>query len=101
MYDFVIGSNVTTPSLNVIAIFMGIGQILLPQRNISRFLFIGFVLFCLIMRTAYQGKYFEFLTTDVRRRPVSQIAELKEKKFTLFMETGPMFDVSEMDALKG
>ena len=82
MYDLVIGSNVTTPTLNVVAIFMGTGQILLPQRNVTRFMFMVFILFCLIMRTAYQGKYFEFLTTDMRRKPIQTIDELKDKNFT-------------------
>ena len=85
MYEFVIGTNVTTPSLNVIAIFMGIGQIMLPERNVSRFMFMNFVLFSLIMRTAYQGKYFEFLTSDMRKKPVETIEELKDKNFTLIM----------------
>ena len=101
MYEFIIGSNVTTPALNVIGIFMGIGQILLPQRNISRFLFMVFVLFCLIMRTAYQGKYFEFITTNVRKSPVKEIAELKERNFTLFTERHTVYNVTEIDALKG
>ena len=101
MYEFVIGSNITTPALNVIAIFMGIGQILLPRRNISRFLFKIFVLFCLIMRTAYQGKYFKFITTDVRRRPITEIAELKTRNFTIFTEFTVIYNVTRIDALKG
>ena len=86
VYDLVIGTNVTTPNLNVIAIFMGIGQIMLPERNVTRFLFINFVLFSLIMRTAYQGKYFEFLTSDMRRKPMQTIEELKENDFTLIFD---------------
>ena len=85
LYGLVIGYNVATPSLNVIAIFMGIGQILLPQRNVTRFLFINFVLFSLIIRTAYQGKYFEFLTSDMRRKPIQTIEELKDKNFTVII----------------
>ena len=88
IYEFVIGTNVATPALNVIAILMGIGQMLLPSRNIPRFLFINFVIFCLIMRTAYQGKYFEFITGDMRRRPVSSVEELKERNFTVYIEHG-------------
>ena len=87
MYELVIGSNVTTPSLNVIAIFMGIGQILLPQRNTTRFFFINFILFSLIMRTAYQGKYFEFLTSDMRKKPVQTIKELKENGFSVVVNS--------------
>ena len=85
LYDLVIGYNVATPSLNVIAIFMGIGQILLPQRIVTRFLFINFVLFSLIMRTAYQGKYFEFLTSDMRRKPIQTLQELKDNNFTVIV----------------
>ena len=84
--EFVIGSNVSTPTLNVIAIFMGIGQILLPQRNVSRFFFMVFILFSLIMRTAYQGKYFEFLTSDMRRKPIQTIEELKDRNFTAIVD---------------
>ena len=86
MYDLIIGSNVTTPSLKVIAIFIEIGQILLLQRNVSRFRFMAFILFSLIMRTAYQGKYFKFLTTDMRRKPIQTIEELEEKNFTAIVD---------------
>ena len=85
IYEFVIGTNVMTPELNVFAILMGIGQILLPQRNIPRFLFINFVIFCLIMRTAYQGKYFEFMTGDMRRKPVASVEELAENNFKVYV----------------
>ena len=81
MYVFIIGSTMTTPSLNVIAIFMGIGQTLLPQKTVSRFMLMCFILFSLIIRTAYQGKYFEFLTSDMSRKPMQTIKELKDKDF--------------------
>ena len=85
MYEFVVGSNVTTPTLNVVAIFMGIGQILLPRRNVARFLFMCFVLFCLIMRTAYQGMYFEFLTSDKTKKPIASIEEMEDKNITVYI----------------
>ena len=37
------------------------------------------------MRTAYQGKYFEFMTGDMRRKPVASIEELAEKNFTVYV----------------
>ena len=102
MYDLIIGSNVSTPTLNVIAIFMGIGQILLPQRNVSRFMFMVFILFSLIMRTAYQGKYFEFLTSDMRRNPIQTIEELKDKNFTAVVECVHCLDfLCDTDLLAG
>ena len=102
LHEFIIGSNMTTPTLNVVAIFMGIGQIVLPQRNVSRFFFMVFILFSLIMRTAYQGKYFEFLTSDMRRKPIQTIEELKEKNFTAIVDITRCLDFDcESDLLAG
>ena len=94
MYEFIVGSNVMTPTLNVVAIFMGIGQLFLPHRNIARMLFMVFVLFSLIMRTAYQGKYFEFITSDVRKKPISTVAELAAKNLTVFV---PHVKIDELE----
>ena len=85
-HEFVIGSNVTTPLLNIVAIFMGIGQGVLPRRNVSRILAICFILFSLIMRTAYQGKYFEFITSHLIKRPVATLEEAFEKNFTFYTD---------------
>ena len=103
IYEFVIGSNVSAPSLNVVAIFMGIGQILLPSRDMPRFMFINFVLFCLIMRTAYQGKYFEFLTSDMRKKTISTVEELRERNFTIFIteEVKSYSKIVDLDILNG
>ena len=101
VYEFVIGSNIETPGLNVVAILMGIGQMSLPKRNMSRFMFINFVIFCLIMRTAYQGKYFEFLTSDMRKKPIETIEELKDKNFTVIMEIFQFKFLEKLDILEG
>lgn len=83
---FVFGENVSTPGLNIYAVFMGIGQQTLPFRTIARILLMNLVVFSLIMRTAYQGKFFEFLTTDPHKRSLSSIEDIIEKKFPLYTE---------------
>jgi hypothetical protein len=42
-------------------ITIGGGLIRLPGRNYARYHLMVYVLFCLIMRTGYQGKQFEFM----------------------------------------
>jgi hypothetical protein len=54
--DLVYGKNVNMPSFNVIGTFFGIGQTKLPDNNFGRIILMAFILFCLIFRTAYQGK---------------------------------------------
>jgi hypothetical protein len=55
--DFFYGQNVTSPAFNVVSIFFGIGQIKLPSGNFARITLMTFIYFCLIIRTAYQGKF--------------------------------------------
>lgn len=58
---FVFGKNVSTPSLNVAVIFSGSSLTTLPTKNFSRFLVISFVIYSLIIRTAWQSKMYELM----------------------------------------
>ncbi|CAG9810964.1 unnamed protein product [Chironomus riparius] len=80
----VFGENVKTPSLNVFSTFFGIPQIKLPKSYIPRFILILFVFMCLIFRTCYQSKFFEFLTSEPRRDPPKTVQELYDKNYTMY-----------------
>jgi hypothetical protein len=51
------GDRVQHPGFNLIGTFFGIGQCREPTENSARILLMFFILFCLVMRTAYQGKF--------------------------------------------
>jgi hypothetical protein len=59
--DFVFGRRVTSPAFNVLIAFFGQSQNILPRRNFARYLLILFIMFCLIIRTGYQGVQFELI----------------------------------------
>lgn len=82
--DFVFGQNVSTPIINLVQAFFGVSQNRLPGRNFARYLLTMFLLFCLIMRTAYQGKMFEFLQKDMRKPEVASVEEMIANNFTFF-----------------
>jgi ribosomal 50S subunit-associated protein YjgA (DUF615 family) len=42
-----------------------------------------YIMMCLILRTAYQGKQFEFIGKEMRRPDPKTIDELIQKQFTL------------------
>lgn len=84
--DFIIGRNVETPHLNVLMGIFGISQITVPSRNFARYLVIVFIIYCMIIRTAWQGKMFEFMQKDMRRPEVKSVEEIIEKRFTIFLE---------------
>lgn len=82
--NFVIGRNITTPALNVLRAFFGVSQIVCPSRNFARYLLMMFILFSLVVRTAYQGKMFEFLQKEMRKPTVTSIDEMIEQDFTFY-----------------
>lgn len=63
---FVFGRNNNDAILNLTQVFFGIGLIKVSGRNFARYLFMVFTLYCLIIRSAYQGKMFEFITGNLR-----------------------------------
>jgi hypothetical protein len=56
--NLVYGEQVKSPSLNVAAHFFGLGQLVLPSRSFARFIVISFIIYSLIIRTAWPGKSF-------------------------------------------
>lgn len=61
--EFVFGRNVKSPVFNMVIAFFGQEQKLLPGRNFARYLLMMFVLFCLVIRTAYQSVQFDIMLT--------------------------------------
>jgi hypothetical protein len=82
--NLIYGQNIETPIWNVISIFFGISQTKLPNKNFSRFILIIFIYFCLIFRTCFQSKFFEFMTSEPRLPPPKNIEELIERNYTTY-----------------
>lgn len=43
----------------------------------------SFIMYCLIVRTAYQGKMYEFLTDDIRKPTVKTVKEMLDGKIPI------------------
>lgn len=82
--DMFYGKNVNTPVFNVVGTFFGISQTKLPDANFPRILLMTFILYCLVLRTAYQGVLFEYVATDMRRPYPTTIDELYEKNYIIY-----------------
>lgn len=73
---------------------------ILPGRNFARFLIMAFMLFCLVMRTAYQGKQFKFIQQDMRKANVRTMSELRERNYSLMIFKGYKVHYENMDFFK-
>lgn len=80
--NFVFGTNIKTPTLNLAEIFLTGGQLKVPGRNFARFHFVLFSIWCLIIRTCYQSELFKHLQADERKQEAKSIAELIAMNFS-------------------
>ena len=86
--NLVYGHRVETPLLNKVSIFFGISQARLPDKKFSRFILMIFVLFCLIFRTCFQSKLFEFMTSEPRKQPPKTIQDLMDRNYKVYSLRG-------------
>jgi hypothetical protein len=85
--NLVFGDNVTTPSLNVLAAFFGLSQIVMPKRNFARFLVMAFILLSFMIRNLYQGAMCDFLQRDMRGpEQIQSVEDVNNKDFQLFFD---------------
>jgi len=84
--SFVIGRDVSAPTMNLLAAFFGLGQTRLPARNFARFLLMLYILWCLIIRTGYQGVLYDLLKGDGRRAQNMQLDDFITRNATFHVD---------------
>lgn len=97
---FVFGRNVKTPSLNIAAHFFGTSQHILPGRNFARFMTTMFILYSLIIRTAWQGKMFEFMQKNMTKPGVQSIEEMIVQNFTFYVRENHIYHFDNTEITK-
>ncbi|KAG5669302.1 hypothetical protein PVAND_017190 [Polypedilum vanderplanki] len=83
--NVVFGLNVNNPAFNALGIFFGIGQTQVPHENFSRIILLLFIWFCLIFRTCWQSKMFEFMTTDMRKASPNSFDDIEKMQYKILV----------------
>lgn len=83
--NFVFGDDVKYPILNMFIGFIGGTQHLLPKRNFARFLLIMLLIYSLVIRTLYQGSYYQLLQSNKHQKEVQSIDEMISKDFKFYV----------------
>lgn len=83
--NFVLGSNNKHPFLNVLSVLLGVSLHRTPNRNFARTLLCMFMLFCLVIRSSYQGALFEILKADNRENMVDTLDEMLAQNFDFYL----------------
>lgn len=82
---FIFGENFQNPYMSMLIVAMGSDLKVLPRRNFARSLLMMFMLFCLVLRSIYQGSLFLVLQKDGRHPEVRSIDEMMEKSFVFYI----------------
>lgn len=97
--NFVFGTDVRSPHLNMFRGFIGGSQNILPRRNFARFLLSMFLIYSMVIRTAYQASYFH-LNSDKKHKRVTIDAIILNQDYLIYAPE-PIADVfTGTDALR-
>jgi hypothetical protein len=86
--SFVFGTGVRNPYMNILIGIVGNVQHVLPRRNFARFLLMNFLILALVLRTVYQGSYFELMKSNRKHKEIKTVAEIIEAKFDIYTTRG-------------
>lgn len=75
---FVLGP-VANPYYNMLVALLGGAQNVLPKTNFARFLLMMFLMYSLVMRTLYQGAFYELLRSNKHHKKLESMAEIIQK----------------------
>jgi hypothetical protein len=87
--DLIFENDVKNSFYNLLMIIVGGSMEKLPKKNFPRILVMTFILFCLVMRTIYQSRMFEFLQAGDNKKMVSTMKEMVEKEFDFYLYIMP------------
>jgi hypothetical protein len=83
--DFVFGREIRGNSLKLLSVFLGVSLRRLPGRNFARYLLMMFIIYSLIIRTLYQGSYYQLLKTQTRHGEIQSIDELMSRDLEIYV----------------
>jgi Ligated ion channel L-glutamate- and glycine-binding site len=98
--NFVFGTGVRTPYLNLFIAFIGGAQKKLPGRNFARFMLMMFLMYSLVIRTLYQASFYKLLKSNIKHPEVQSIDEMIKKDFKFYVYYGIEDLVNATDAMK-
>lgn len=87
--QFIVGREPATPFLNMFNIFFGGPVIEIPNYFTAKTIVTIWMVSCLILRSAYQGRLFNMLQSDMTQPTLNSLSKLTNSK--LFIYTTVMF----------
>lgn len=84
------------PFLSILIVFLGGSDWKLPRKHSLRILITSLLLFCLIVRSIYQGALFNILKQDVVISKIKTIEDINRLHYTFYMTRGIDFKTKDL-----
>lgn len=85
LQNLVFGSKNSSPFTNMFLIILGMTQPVIPTKGFARFFLMMFILFCMVMRSIYEGSLFLFLQSDSTHREVKSVNDMLERNYEFYI----------------
>jgi hypothetical protein len=82
--DFVYGTKIRSPVINMAIAIFGGSQRRLPMKNFARFLLMMFLIFCLVLRNVYQSLLFIYMTRIQRHPEIQSLRDVYDGNFVIY-----------------
>lgn len=83
--SLIFGEEISSPTMNFIAVIFGITHHRLPSKSFARFLLMILIMFCLVTRSIYQGSFYRYLQSNMNHKVIGTIEEMIKKDFTFYI----------------
>lgn len=83
--NLVFGEEISSPTMNFIAVIFGITHHRLPSKSFARYLLMILIMFFLVTRSIYQGSVYRFLQSNMNHKAIGTIDEMIKRDFTFYI----------------
>jgi len=98
--NFLFGTGVKNVYLNVLIGLVGGSQTVLPAGHFARYILTMFFIYTLVIRTIYQGAYFNLIKSNRRIEEVQTIDEMITKDFRFYLTFAYSEQIQGIEAVK-
>lgn len=88
LQNLLFGDDVKSPYLNIFVGFIGGAQNILPTGNFARIILMAFLMYSMVIRTIYQGSFFDLMQSKRHHKVVQSIDEMIRKDFKIYLSPG-------------
>lgn len=88
MQNLLFGDDVKNPYLNMFVGFIGGAQNILPTGNCARIILMAFLMYSMVIRTIYQGSFFDLMQSKRHHKEVQSIDEMVRMDYKIYLHPG-------------